>query len=86
MAAFEFSMKVIEKTELLSKLTSSMGEEGRDGQSPAAIEISILAIEILNCTFHPKPLYQRYIQVVVRAILEAIVGRSSFVVGQTPVV
>jgi hypothetical protein len=33
-------------------------------------EISIAGIEILNCTFDPKPLYQRYIQVVVRAILE----------------
>src|SRR6266568_6402110 len=32
-------------------------------------EISICRIEILNCTFYPKPLYQRYIQVVVRAIL-----------------
>ena len=31
-------------------------------------EISIWVIEILNCTFDPKPLYQRYIQVVVRAI------------------
>jgi len=32
----------------------------------ADIEISITCIEILNCTFDPNPLYQRYIQVVVR--------------------
>ncbi len=37
-------------------------------QSGAPLEISIWVIEILNCTFDPKPLYQRYIQVVVRAI------------------
>jgi hypothetical protein len=38
-------------------------------------EISISPIEILNCTFHPKPLYQRYIQVVLRASSEAVVSR-----------
>ena len=41
--------------------------ETRTGR-PLTAEISIVAIEILNCTFDPKPLYQRYIQVVVRAI------------------
>jgi len=48
-------------------------------QSP---EISICRIEILNCTFYPKPLYQRYIRVVVRAILKT--SRWSFVFGRWP--
>src|SRR6476620_7199498 len=30
-------------------------------------KISICLIEILNCTFYLKPLYQRYIQVALRA-------------------
>ena len=70
MAAFEFSMEVIEKTELPpSPSPASFEEENRQGRAASgAVEISIAAIEILNCTFHPKPLYQRYIQVVVRAI------------------
>ena len=46
---------------------SPKGEETRTGH-PLSAEISIAAIEILNCTFDPKPLYQRYIQVVVCAI------------------
>jgi hypothetical protein len=61
-------MMVIEKNESAPSLTSWEGEDRQGRATLGAIEISIAAIEILNCTFHPKPLYQRYIQVVVRAI------------------
>jgi hypothetical protein len=37
-------------------------------------EFSIRPIEILNCTFHPNSLYQRYIQVAARATRKAVVG------------
>jgi hypothetical protein len=45
-----------------------LSSHSRVSASSGYSEISIAAIEILNCTFDPKPLYQRYIQVVVRAI------------------
>ncbi len=64
---------------LMSTALSFRKRKHKDG---ATAEISIRLIEILNCTFDPKPLYQRYIQVVVRAIAESVVGRSSLVVGE----
>jgi hypothetical protein len=44
-------------------------------------DFSIRLIEILNCTFDLKWLYQRYIQVVARAIQKTVVGCPVLVKG-----
>jgi hypothetical protein len=81
-------MAAIEKTEARSL------KRAATDRSPAEnilFKISICLIEILNCTFDLKPLYQRYIQVALRARPErccrtvgggqvvVAVGRSSLV-------
>jgi hypothetical protein len=65
--AFEFSILVIEKAE---KHDFGRGYAAAPSCCPRLREtkgrlpeISIRRIEILNCTFNLKPLYQRYIQV-----------------------
>jgi hypothetical protein len=50
----------------LPRVPQKSAEARPEHQQVFDSEISIAPIEILNCTFHPKPLYQRYIQVVVR--------------------
>jgi len=55
--------------------------QGGRGFFPIRPDFSIRPIEILNCTFDPKWLYQRYIQVEARAIQKTVVGCPVLVKG-----